>query len=447
MGSVAVRGHQRIVGAIYGRSAPVASGVVAEVFQAPKGTRDILPPESDRWQALVAVFAEVFGRAGYGLVQNPMFEEIGVFQRLGEGTEVVRKEMYDFFDKGDRHMALRPEGTASVVRAFNQHRPTVPWKVWYLTPCFRYEEPQAGRFRQHHQVGAEAIGSADPDLDVEVIALQHDFYRSLGLSRLSLRLNSMGSPGDRQAYAGQLAAWLGQRLGELDGADQANAVDHPLRVLDSKRERTMAAVADAPLITDSLSEDAAAHFERVQAGLGALGVAYEIDPRLVRGLDYYTHTTWEFAAGALTSAQNAVGGGGRYDGLAESLGGKPAPGVGFGAGIERILLAADAEGALAEAKPTVDVFVVDVTGGDAGRDLTFELRRSGISADRAFDARSMKAQMKVADRSGARLALLVGEDELASGTVTLRDLRSAGGQVALARADVVDEVAARLSEG
>ncbi|MCY3860372.1 MAG: histidine--tRNA ligase [bacterium] len=420
---------------------------MAEVFQAPKGTRDILPPESDRWQALVAVFAEVFGRAGYGLVQNPMFEEIGVFQRLGEGTEVVRKEMYDFFDKGDRHMALRPEGTASVVRAFNQHRPTVPWKVWYLTPCFRYEEPQAGRFRQHHQVGAEAIGSADPDLDVEVIALQHDFYRSLGLSRLSLRLNSMGSPGDRQAYAGQLAAWLGQRLGELDGADQANAVDHPLRVLDSKRERTMAAVADAPLITDSLSEDAAAHFERVQAGLGALGVAYEIDPRLVRGLDYYTHTTWEFAAGALTSAQNAVGGGGRYDGLAESLGGKPAPGVGFGAGIERILLAADAEGALAEAKPTVDVFVVDVTGGDAGRDLTFELRRSGISADRAFDARSMKAQMKVADRSGARLALLVGEDELASGTVTLRDLRSAGGQVALARADVVDEVAARLSEG
>ena len=419
---------------------------MAELFQAPKGTRDILPPESDRWQTLVTVFAEVVGRAGYGLVQSPMFEDIGVFQRLGEGTEVVRKEMYDFYDKGDRHMALRPEGTAPVVRAFNQHRPTVPWKAWYLTPCFRYEEPQAGRFRQHHQVGAEAIGSADPDLDVEVIALQHDFYRALGLSRLSLRLNSMGSPGDRQAYAERLAAWLGQRLGDLDEADRANTADHPLRVLDSKRERTMAVVADAPRITDHLSDDAVAHFERVQAGLDALGVAYEIDPGLVRGLDYYTHSTWEFAAGALTSAQNAVGGGGRYDGLAEALGGKPAPGVGFGAGIERILLAADAEEAFLETAGAVDVFVVDVSGGDAGRDLTFELRRNGISADRAFDARSMKAQMKVADRSGARLALLVGEDELASGVVTMRNLRSGGDQTALPRADVVVEVAAKLAE-
>ena len=419
---------------------------MAELFQAPKGTRDILPPESDRWQTLVTVFAEVVGRAGYGLVQSPMFEDIGVFLRLGEGTEVVRKEMYDFYDKGDRHMALRPEGTAPVVRAFNQHRPTVPWKAWYLTPCFRYEEPQAGRFRQHHQVGAEAIGSADPDLDVEVIALQHDFYRALGLSRLSLRLNSMGSPGDRQAYAERLAAWLGQRLGDLDEADRANTADHPLRVLDSKRERTMAVVADAPRITDHLSDDAVAHFERVQAGLDALGVAYEIDPGLVRGLDYYTHSTWEFAAGALTSAQNAVGGGGRYDGLAEALGGKPAPGVGFGAGIERILLAADAEEAFLETAGAVDVFVVDVSGGDAGRDLTFELRRNGISADRAFDARSMKAQMKVADRSGARLALLVGEDELASGVVTMRNLRSGGDQTALPRADVVVEVAAKLAE-
>ena len=419
---------------------------MAELFQAPKGTRDILPPESDRWQTLVAVFAEVVGRAGYGLVQSPMFEDIGVFQRLGEGTEVVRKEMYDFCDKGDRHLALRPEGTASVVRAFNQHRPTVPWKVWYLTPCFRYEEPQAGRFRQHHQVGAEAIGSADPDLDVEVIALQHDFYRALGLSSLSLRLNSMGSPGDRQAYGERLTAWLGQRLGELDEADRANAADHPLRVLDSKRERTMAVVADAPLIVDHLSDDAAAHFERVQVGLDALGIAYEIDPRLVRGLDYYTHSTWEFAAGALTSAQNAVGGGGRYDGLAESLGGKPAPGAGFGAGIERILLAADAEEALLQTAGAVDVFVVDVTGGDVGRDLTFELRRNGISADRAFDARSMKAQMKVADRSGARLALLVGDDEVALGVVTMRDLRLGGDQTALPRTDVVAEVAAKLAE-
>ena len=417
------------------------------MFQAPRGTRDILPPESDRWQALVAVFADVVGRAGYGLVQSPMFEDIRVFRRLGEGTEVFSKEMYEFFDKGERHMALRPEGTAPIVRAFNQHQPTVPWKVWYLTPCFRYEKPQAGRFRQHHQVGAEAIGSADPDLDVELIALQHDFYRALGLSQVSLRLNSMGSPSDRQAYASQLAAWLGKRVGDLDEDDRNNAADHPLRVLDSKRERTKAVVADAPLVIDHLSDDAVAHFLRVQAGLDALGIDYEIDPFLVRGMDYYTHSTWEFTSSSLTSAQNAVGGGGRYDGLAESLGGKPAPGVGFGAGIERILLAADAEDALPETTATVDVFVVDVTGGDAGRDLTFELRRNGISADRAFDARSMKAQMKVADRSGARLALLVGEDELAAGIVTVRDLRSGNDQTPVPRAEVANEVAQRLAKG
>ena len=428
------------------RSAPVASGVVAEMFQAPRGTRDILPPESDRWQALVAVFADIVGRAGYGLVQSPMFEDIRIFQRLGEGTEVFSKEMYDFFDKGDRHMALRPEGTASVVRAFNQHRPTVPWKVWYLTPCFRYEKPQAGRFRQHHQVGVETIGSADPDLDVEVIALQHDFYRALGLSQISLRLNSMGSASDRRAYAERLAAWLGQRRGDLDEDDRTNAVDNPLRVLDSKRERTKAAVADAPLIFDYLSDDAAAHFQRVQAGLDALGIASEIDPFLVRGMDYYTHSTWEFTSSALTSAQNAVGGGGRYDGLAEALGGKPAPGVGFGAGIERILLAADAEETLLETAGTVDVFVVDVTGGDAGRDLTFELRRKGISADRAFDSRSMKAQMKVADRSGAWLAILVGEDEMAAGILTLRHLRSNDGQTEVPRANVMTEVNRILHE-
>ncbi len=419
---------------------------MVESFRAPKGTRDILPPESGRWQALVAVFAGVVGRAGYGLVQSPMFEDVGVFRRLGEGTEVVRKEMYDFRDKGDRHLALRPEGTASIVRAFNQHRPTVPWKAWYLTPCFRYEEPQAGRFRQHHQVGIEVVGSPDPDLDVEVIALQHDFYRALGLNHLSLRLNSMGSPGDRAAYARLLGTWLSRRRDDLDEADRANAAGHPLRVLDSKRERTVVTVADAPLITDHLSDEAAAHLERVRAGLDALGIAHEIDPRLVRGLDYYTHSTWEFSAGALTSAQNAVGGGGRYDGLAEALGGKPAPGVGFGAGIERILLAADAEGALGNSVPAVDVFVVDVTGGDVGRDLTFELRRNGISADRAFDARSMKAQMKVADRSGARLALLVGEDELTAGTVTMRNLRSGDGQTTLPRTDAVAEVADKLAD-
>ncbi|MCY4258305.1 MAG: histidine--tRNA ligase [bacterium] len=418
---------------------------MVEQFQAPKGTHDVLPVESYRWQQLVASFAQVMGGAGYGLVQSPMFEDIGVFQRLGEGTEVVRKEMYDFYDKGERHLALRPEGTASVVRAFNQHRPTMPWKVWYVTPCFRYEEPQAGRFRQHHQVGAEALGSADPDLDAELIATQHDFYQRLGLKSVSLRLNSMGSANDRRAYTEHLAAWLGQRLDDLDPQDHPNASEHPLRVLDSKRERSRRIIAQAPHITDFLSDEARAHFERVQAGLDALGVAYELDTRLVRGLDYYTHSTWEFASAALSGAQNAVGGGGRYDGLAESLGGKPASGVGFGAGIERILLAADAEQALDTDGGAVEVFVVDVCGGSAGRDITFELRRNGISADRAFDGRSMKAQMKVADRSGARVALLVGTDELAADTVTLRYLRSGEPQVTLLRSGLVEQLAPLLA--
>ncbi|MYG94521.1 MAG: histidine--tRNA ligase [Acidimicrobiia bacterium] len=419
---------------------------MVEQFQAPKGTHDILPPESYRWVKLVASFAQVMNRAGYGLVQSPMFEDVGVFQRLGEGTEVVRKEMYDFYDKGDRHLALRPEGTASVVRAFNQYQPTTPWKVWYVTPCFRYEEPQAGRFRQHHQVGAEAVGSADPDLDVEVIATQHDFYQSLGLSSLSLRLNSMGSADDRRTYTEHLAGWLNQRLDDLDEADRLNVAAHPLRVLDSKRERTVQATADVPCITDFLCADAAEHFSRVQAGLQALGVAYEVDTRLVRGLDYYTYSTWEFAAGGLSSAQNAVGGGGRYDGLAESLGGKRVSGVGFGAGIERILLAADAESALEDASANLDVFVVDITGGDVGRDITFELRRHGISADRAFGGRSMKAQMKVADRSGARLALLVGPDEHAQGMVTLRYLRSEAAQISLSRVGLAQQLVAVLAQ-
>ncbi len=419
---------------------------VVEQFQAPKGTRDVLPPESQSWQDLVAAFAQIMGQAGYGLVQSPMFEDIRVFQRLGEGTEVVSKEMYDFYDKGDRHLALRPEGTASIVRAFNQYRPTVPWKVWYVTPCFRYEEPQAGRFRQHHQVGAEAVGSQDPDLDVEVIATQHDFYRSLGLQSLSLRLNSMGSAEDRQAYTKHLADWLGQHLGDLHTADRLNVSQHPLRVLDSKRERTMQVTVDAPSITSFLSAEAQTHLERVQVGLRALGVSYTMDARLVRGLDYYTHSTWEFASEALHTAQNAVGGGGRYDKLAESLGGHPAPGVGFGAGIERILLALQAEDSLQETEGTVAVFVVDVCGGEAGRDITFELRRNGISADRAFNQRSMKAQMKVADRSGAKVALLIGEDELAANTVTLRYLRSQQPQTSVSRLELLEQLVTVLAD-
>jgi histidyl-tRNA synthetase len=412
-------------------------------FRAPKGTQDVLPPESGRWEALLGTFAGLTRRYGYGLVQSPMLEDIGVFQRIGEGTDVVTKEMYDFEDKGGRHVALRPEGTASVARAFVEHHPPTPWKVWYATPAFRYERPQAGRLRQHHQVGVEAIGSQDPDLDVEVIALGVDFLRSLGLRRFRLVLNFMGTLADRAAYAAVLQAWLRDRLGELATDDQEKVERHPLRVLDSKRDATRAVLADAPRMADSLDAASLEHGDRVQAGLRSLGLDFTVDPTLVRGLDYYTHTLFELQSDALGNAQSTLLGGGRYDGLVEQLGGPPTPGIGFGCGIERVLLTCDAEGVFPPQEARVHCFVVDTTGAAATR-LVQELRGAGIAADRAYDARSMKAQMKAAARSGARIALLVGEDEAAGGTVTVRDL-VAGEQTSVPADAVVDHVRKALT--
>jgi histidyl-tRNA synthetase len=394
-------------------------------FRAPKGTQDILPPESDRWQALLSLFASVARTYGYGLVQSPMFEDLGVFQRLGEGTDVVTKEMYDFEDKGGRRVALRPEGTASVARAFVEHRPDLPWKVWYATPAFRYERPQAGRLRQHHQVGIEAIGSADPDLDVEVIAFGHRFLSALGLHRWRLVLNFMGTPADRARYAEQLRDHLRTRLGDLAPEDAEKVEAHPLRVLDSKRDETRAVLADVPRITGSLAPESVAHGERVQEGLAAVGIPFELDPNLVRGLDYYTHTLFEFQSDALGNAQSTLLGGGRYDGLIEQLGGPPTPGIGFGCGIERCLLTCDAEGVFGSpASAALDAYVLDTTGGGAATRWVQELRAAGIAADRAYDGRSMKSQMKSAAKSGARVAVIFGEDELAAGEAAVRDLQT-----------------------
>ncbi len=413
-------------------------------FRAPVGTRDVLPPESRRWEQLVATFAGRVERAGYGLVLSPIFEDVGVFERVGEGTDVVRKEMYDFEDKGGRRIALRPEGTASVVRAYVQHRPPVPFKSWYVAPNFRYERPQAGRFRQHHQVGVEALGTEDPDLDVEIVSLAWSVARDLGLTRVDLLLNSLGDDACRPAYLAALRAFLADHAADLCDEHRDRFADNPLRVLDCKRPACRDATDAAPRMVDHLCEACAAHFERVRRGLDLLGVAYRIEPRLVRGLDYYTRTTFELAASALDSAQNAVGGGGRYDKLAEALGGPPTPGIGFGMGIERLLLACDAEGVFPVPDGPVEVFVVDTADGTAAVGLTAELREAGIGADRAFDRRSMKSQFKSADRSGARLALVVGEREAAEGTVTLRDLRTHDQEV-VPRADVVDHVRKRLS--
>lgn len=414
-------------------------------FRAPKGTQDVLPPESARWEALLGTFAELAGRYGFGLIQSPMFEDIGVFQRIGEGTDVVAKEMYDFRDKGDRHIALRPEGTAPVARAFVEHRPDTPWKVWYATPAFRYERPQAGRLRQHHQVGVEVIGSADPDVDVEVIALGEAFLRALGLTRWRLVLNFMGTPADRITYGAVLQGWLRERSSELAPEDAAKIDSHPLRVLDSKRDETRAVLADAPRMAESLDAPSIAHGERVREGLEALGISAEIDESLVRGLDYYTHTLFEFQSDALGNAQSTLLGGGRYDGLIEQLGGPPTPGIGFGCGIERVLLTCDAEGTFPSSERRVEAFVVDTTGGRAAITVTQALRAAGLASDRAFDGRSMKSQMKSASKSGARVAVIVGEDELAAGTVTVRDLE-AGEQRSIPMTDLVADVLSILRD-
>jgi histidyl-tRNA synthetase len=413
---------------------------MTQQFQAPPGTFDVLPPDSARYAELVARFAGHATRAGFGLIVQPMFEDLEVFRRLGGSTDIVRKEMYDFEDKGGRRIALRPEGTAPVARAYVEHRPPTPWKVWYLTPKFRYERPQKGRYRQHHEVGAEALGTDDPDLDVEVVALPWALYQDLGLQQVTLLVNSLGDDQCRPHYRALLQEYLEARRDHLCDEHKDRIAENPLRILDCKRPACRETTAEAPWQVDNLCEPCLVHFDRVKAGLDALGIPYTVQRRLVRGLDYYTRTTFEFASDALESAQNAVGGGGRYDGLVEQMGGPPTPGIGFGLGIERILLACDAEGVFPVPTAQTDVFVIDLVGGDAARDLTALLRGNGVRADRAFDHRSMKAQMKAADRSGARIALIVGEDEQISGTITVRPLRGEGAQNAVAIEKVVETV-------
>jgi histidyl-tRNA synthetase len=410
--------------------------------RAPKGTHDVLWPDSARWEALVATFAEQAQRAAYGLAITPMFEDVAVFRRgIGEASDVVGKEMYEFEDRGGRTMALRPEGTAPMVRAYLQHRPALPWKAWYVTPSFRYEAPQFGRYRQHHQLGVEALGASDPDLDAEVVALADGFYRTLGLAQFELRLNSMGDSVCRPGYLAVLRSALAAVADQLCDEHRRTYEANPLRVLDCKDEACRAATTAMPRFIDHLCDPCREHFDRVRAGLDTLGVPYRLDHRLVRGFDYYTRTTFEFVSAALGSTQDAIGGGGRYDGLAEMLGGPPTPGIGFGIGIERVLLVCDAEGVFPVAPPPLHAYVVDVAGGTVGRDLTATLRRSGLRADRAFDGRSMKSQLKSADRSGALVALIIGPEEAAGATVTVRALRAESEQRTVPLADAVAVVA------
>ncbi len=400
------------------------------MFQTLTGFRDLLPPDTDRWRDLVRIFAEHCARAGYGEVVPPMLEELGVFLRIGDSTDVVTKEMYDFVDKDGSRIALRPEFTASLARIFVQRRPQVlPWKVWAWGAAFRHEKPQAGRFRQFMQLDAECVGSNDPNVDVEMIALAHDFFRDLGLRQFTVRLNSLGDESTRVPYLEALRSYFGARAGELTEQSRQTLEKNPLRVLDSKRGPDQPIISDAPRISDFLFGDVADHFATVQAGLSSLDIPFVIDSKLVRGLDYYTHTLFEFAADSLDAAQNAIGGGGHYNNLVEQLHGPSTPGIGFALGMDRILMACDAEGVFLAPTLKPDVFVVG--SGPLVNVLAASCRRSGLAVERAFDGRSAKAQGKLAGKSGAQFVVTVDE-----GRVWLKDFGVSGQRAAVVASDV-----------
>ena len=393
-----------------------------ETFSAPKGTYDLLPPDSRRWVEATRLALDTFARAGYEPVETPAFEHTEVFERgVGAASEVVGKQMYTFTDKGGRSLTLRPEGTASVMRAVLEHhldRGPLPVKLAYGSFMFRQERPQKGRFRQFFQVGIEAIGTDDPVVDAEVIEVGTRYLGAMGV-RSTLLLNSIGHPSEscRGGYVKLLADWLTERADALAPVDRERIGANPLRTFDSKEERTIAVMREAPLISEHLCDACSAHFDGVRALLERVQVAFEVEPRLVRGLDYYTRTAFEFVSGDLGS-QSAVGGGGRYDGLAESLGGDPLPGIGFALGMDRVLLATDRE----RWSSPIDAYVV--TASPEARSAAFELvtrlRAAGLGSDLDHAARSIKGQMKDASRSGARWTVILGDEELASGTAMLK---------------------------
>ncbi|GAC1445028.1 MAG: histidine--tRNA ligase [Mycobacteriales bacterium] len=416
-------------------------------FQAPKGVPEYVPPDSAAFLGVRDALAAPARRAGYGYIELPVFEDTGLFVRgVGESTDVVRKEMYTFQDRGGRSLTLRPEGTAGVVRAVIEHgldRGQLPVKLWYAGPFFRAERPQHGRYRQLQQVGVEAIGSDDPALDAEVVALADEGYRSLGLSSFRVLLTSLGDAACRPAYRALLQDHL--RGIDLDEETRARAELNPLRVLDDKRPAVQAQLTDAPLVVDHLCPACKEHYDDVRRHLTAFGVTWEEAPRLVRGLDYYTRTTFEFVHDGL-GAQSGIGGGGRYDGLMGLLGGQPLSGIGFGLGTDRTFLACQVEGRTVGDASRCDVFLVPL--GPAAKDrlveLSGQLRRAGVRTDLAFGERGLKGAMKGADRSGASFVVVSGDRDLNDGLgAQLKDLRT-GEQSAVALDRLVDTLKEKL---
>ncbi len=400
-----------------------------EKITAPRGTKDVLPEESRAWQILEEKLRSLAHRFGFREIRFPTFEDVALFDRgVGDTTDDVQEEMYDFYDKGDRHIALRPEGTASVVRAFIEHSlhaKGLPLKVYYIAPNFRYEKPQAGRLREHHQFGVECFGAYDASADAEVISLGATLLRELGITDTTLHLNSCGCKECRKEYHAALKKYFETRKGELCDTCNDRLDRNPMRILDCKSDICKSIAKDAPKITDYLCDECRAHFDKLRSYLDATGIEYELDPMLVRGLDYYTNTVFEFVSGSL-GAQSTVLGGGRYNGLVATLGGPETAGLGFGCGIERLLLTLEAEGKLPSDRLVPDVFIAyaEERAESVSNSLVYELRSLGVSAERDTTGRSLKAQMKYAGKIGARYSAVIGGSEIDNGKITLKNMDS-----------------------
>ena len=401
--------------------------MAGQKIQAPKGVSEYVPPRSAAFEFVRESLIEPARKAGYQLIELPVFEDTELFTRgVGESTDVVSKEMYTFQDRGDRSITLRPEGTAGVMRAVIEHgldRGQLPAKLWYSGQFFRAERPQAGRYRQFYQVGIEAIGLDDAAIDAEVIAIADAGFKAIGLSKYRLEITSLGDADSRAAHRVDLVKFIAGM--KLDEATTLRAALNPLRLFDDKRPEVKDAMAKAPLLVDYLSEGSRAHFEQVKKYLDVLGISYTLNPRMVRGLDYYTGTTFEFVH-ELLGAQSGIGGGGRYDGLMAELGGQSLSGIGFGLGVDRALLAAEAEGVINENSFVSDLFIIPL--GDAAKEMAIkiasQLRGAGKSIEIAFGDRALKGAMKGADKSGARYVIVLGESEISSATVELKEMKT-----------------------
>jgi histidyl-tRNA synthetase len=406
---------------------------MAEKFRSPRGTHDVLPADQPLWQKVTGTIAEVAEDYGYHRIQTPIFEDTGLFLRTsGQGSDIVQKEMYTFEDQGGRSLTLRPEGTAPIARAYvehGMHRDPQPVKLYTVAQMYRYAAPQKGRYREHWQCSVEAIGSSDPAVDAEIIQLYTEFARRVGITQYELQLNSIGDSACRPAYFERLVAWLDEHADLLDDDARAKRATNPLRVFDVKSPAVREALREAPKIGESLCAECAAHFAEVRRLLDAYGVAYTLEPTLVRGLDYYTRTVFEFV-GPEEKAQSAICSGGRYDGLIEEIGGPPTPGIGFGAGIERAVLALEQEGVTAEERPLDVFFIVDGAPREQVLAVMAELRRRGLSADTDYAGRSFKGQMTQAGRTGARAVVIAGADGWR--------LRREGDEQPVGPADLVD---------